>query len=149
MRTIFAAYRVSDLERSLTFYTALGYRELGQVTFDGDGARLAVLGFPGEPVATLELVHRPGEGPVHPGGFDHLAVQVDDLTATRARLIDQGLDPSAVKRPGGADGPQTAWLEDPDGYRIELVEWPPGHAYGLTAADFAGQDGSPSPRSRE
>ncbi len=141
MRTIFAAYRVSDLDRSLVFYAALGYRALGQVALD-DGARLAVLSFPEEPVATLELVHRPGEGPVHPGGFDHLAVQVDDLTATRARLIDQGLDPSAEERPGGPEGPRTAWLEDPDGYRIELVEWPPGHPYGLTVADFATRDGA-------
>ena len=100
MRTIFAAYRVSDLDRSLVFYAALGYRELGQVALE-DGGRLAVLSFPDEPVATLELVHRPSEGPVHVGGFDHLAVQVDDLTATRATLIDQGLDPSAVERPGG------------------------------------------------
>jgi len=30
-----------------------------------------------------------------------------------------------------------AWLTDPDGYRIELVQWPPGHADGITAADFA------------
>ena len=139
MRTIFAAYRVSDLDRSLVFYAALGYRELGQVAFH-DGARLALLSFPGEPVATLELVHRPAAGPVQAGGFDHLAVQVDDLAAARATLVDQGLGPSAVERPGGPDGPQTTWLEDPDGYRIELVEWPPGHPYGLTAADFADQD---------
>ena len=139
MRTIFAAYRVGDLDRSLAFYAALGYRELGRVALDG-GVRLVVLSFPDEPVATLELVHRAGEGPVQVGGFDHLAVQVDDLTATRAKLIDQGLDPSAVEQPGGPDGPRTAWIEDPDGYRIELVEWPPGHPYGLTAADFADQD---------
>jgi lactoylglutathione lyase len=136
VRTILAAYRVSDLDRSLAFYTALGYRQLGQVALD-DGARLAVLGFPDEPVATLELVHRPGGGLVQVGGFDHLAVQVDDLAATRAMLVDHGLRPSGVERPGGPDGPQTAWLEDPDGYRIELVQWPPGHPYGLTAADFA------------
>ena len=91
-------------------------------------------------MATLELVHRPDEGPVQIGGFDHLAVQVDDLAGMRATLFDQGLDPSAVERPGGPEGPQTAWLEDPDGYRIELVEWPTGHPYGLTAADFADQD---------
>jgi lactoylglutathione lyase len=41
-----------------------------------------------------------------------------------------------VERPGGADGPQTSWLTYPDGYRIELVQWPPGHADGITAADF-------------
>ena len=141
MRTILAAYRVSDLDRSLGFYAALGYHQLGRVAL-AEGVRLAVLSFPDEPVATLELVHGPGDGPLQVGGFDHLAVQVDDLAATRERLIDQGLDPSAVERPGGPEGPQTAWLEDPDGYRIELVQWPPGHPYGLTAADFAGQDGA-------
>ncbi|MET8868972.1 hypothetical protein ABZW11_39105 [Nonomuraea sp. NPDC004580] len=31
----------------------------------------------------------------------------------------------------------TSWLTDPDGYRIELVQWPPGHPPGMTAADFA------------
>ncbi len=135
MRTLFAAYRVSDLERSLTFYTALGYLVLGRVAFD-DGGRLAVLSFPDEPVATLELVHRPNAEPVEIGGFDHLAIQVDDLADTLARLNYLGLAPGKAELPGGPEGPRTAWIDDPDGYRIELVEWPPGHPYGLTAADF-------------
>ena len=135
MRTLFAAYRVSDLEQSLAFYSALGYQLLGRVAFD-DGGRLAVLSFPDEPVATLELVHRPNAGPVEPGGFDHLAIQVDDLADTLATLTDRGLAPGEAELPGGPEGPRTAWLDDPDGYRIELVEWPAGHPYGLTAADF-------------
>ena len=36
-------------------------------------------------------------------------------------------------------GPRTCWITDPDGYRIELVQWPEGHADGITRADFAGQ----------
>ena len=39
--------------------------------------------------------------------------------------------------PTGTDGPRTSWITDPDGYRIELVQWPPGHADGMTEADFA------------
>jgi lactoylglutathione lyase len=39
--------------------------------------------------------------------------------------------------PGGPDGPRTGWITDPDGYRIELVQWPAGHADGMTSADFA------------
>jgi lactoylglutathione lyase len=135
MRTLFAAYRVSDLKRSLTFYTALGYQELGRVAFDDDG-QLAILSFPDEPVATLELVYRPDAGPVEVGGFDHLAIQTDDLAETLATLTGRGLAPGPLELPGGPEGPQTAWLDDPDGYRIELVEWPAGHPYGLTAADF-------------
>jgi len=140
VRTLFPAYRVGDLERSLAFYTAVGYRVLGRVPV-GEGATLALLSFPEEAAATLELVHRPAAGPAEIGGFDHLAVQVDDLAQTLTALEARGLRPGPTELPGGADGPRTAWLADPDGYRIELVEWPPGHEEGITAADFAAEEG--------
>jgi lactoylglutathione lyase len=140
MRTLYVGYRVTDLERSLAFYIALGYRELGRVRLD-DGRQLAVLSFPEEPVATLELVHRPDGSAVDIGGFDHLVIQVDDLDTTMAAIAREGLRPGAPELPGGPDGPRTAWLADPDGYRIELVEWPAGHPYGLTADDFPDQPG--------
>ncbi|WP_129788127.1 VOC family protein [Promicromonospora panici] len=137
MRTLFVGYRVTDLDTSLGFYTALGYVVLGRVE-PGDGARLAILKFPEESGASLELVYRPGEGPVDVGsGFDHLAIQVDELAATLDRLTDAGLGPEPIQYPGGTHGPKTSWLTDPDGYRIELVEWPPGHPDNLTEADFA------------
>ncbi|MFE9988472.1 VOC family protein [Streptomyces sp. NPDC005381] len=137
MRTLFVSYRVSELDRSLGFYTALGYIELGRVEA-GDGARLVILKFPDEPAASLELVHRPGDGPVEVGsGFDHLAIQVELLTTTLRVLAEAGLEPEPLQYPGGPRGPKTSWLTDPDGYRIELVEWPSGHPDGITAADFA------------
>jgi lactoylglutathione lyase len=136
MRTLHAAYRVTDLAASLGFYTALGYQQVGRVDI-GDGASLTMLKFPGEEVVTLELVHRPSDGPVDIGtGFSHLPIQVDNLRLTIEALSRVGLRTGPVERPGGSDGPQTSWLADPDGYRIELVQWPPGHAYGITAADF-------------
>ncbi|MET8082259.1 VOC family protein [Streptomyces sp. NPDC005303] len=137
MKTLFVSYRVTDLDRSLGFYTALGYGELGRVEV-GDGARLVILKFPDEPAASLELVHRPGDGPVDVGsGFDHLAIQVETLAATLRTLTAAGLAPEPLQYPGGAHGPKTSWLTDPDGYRIELVEWPSGHPDGITEADFA------------
>lgn len=137
MKTLFVSYRVTDLDHSLRFYTALGYTEMGRVEA-GDGTRLAILKFPGEPAASLELVHRPSGGRVDVGsGFDHLAIQVDTLTATLESLTDRGLEPGPVQYPGGPEGPRTAWLTDPDGYRIELVQWPPGHPGGITDADFS------------
>jgi lactoylglutathione lyase len=136
MKTLFVAYRVTDLENSLDFYTALGYVEVGSGAI-GDGVRIALLRFPDEPVATLELVHRPGGGRVEVGGgFDHLAIQVDALAATLKRLREAGLEPEPVRYPGSPEGPKTSWLTDPDGYRIELVQWPPGHPDGITEADF-------------
>lgn len=136
VKTLHPAYRVTDLAASLDFYTALGYGEVGRVDL-GDGASLTMLKFPREELVTLELVHRPADEPVVIGtGFSHLAVQVDDLVGTIEALSRAGLRPGQVERPGGPDGPQTAWLTDPDCYRIELVQWPPGHPDGITAADF-------------
>ena len=137
MKTLLFSYRVTDLDHSLGFCTALGYAELGRVEV-GDGARLVILKFPDEPAASLELVHRPGDGPVDVGsGFDHLAIQVDRLDTSLETLTEAGLRPGPVQYPGGPHGPKTSWLTDPDGYRIELVEWPSGHPDGMTTADFA------------
>jgi lactoylglutathione lyase len=136
MKTLHPAYRVTDLAVSLDFYTALGYGQVGRVDLGG-GASLTMLKFPDDAFVTLELVHRPAEGPVEIGtGFSHLAVQVDDMAAAIETLSQAGLTPGPIERPGGLDGPQTAWVIDPDGYRIELVQWPVGHADGITAADF-------------
>jgi len=136
MKTLHPAYRVIDPIASLAFYMALGYVQVGRVDV-GDGASLIMLKFPSEAMVTLELVYRPTDGPVDIGtGFSHLAVQVENLSATMKSLAQAGLKPRPVERPGGPDGPQTSWLTDPDGYRIELVQWPPGHADGITEADF-------------
>jgi lactoylglutathione lyase len=143
VKTLHTAYRVTDLAVSLAFYSALGYQELGRVDV-GEGASLTMLRFPGEQVVTLELVHRPGDGPVQVGtGFSHLVVQTDELAATIGALTKAGLQPGPEQLPAGPDGPRTSWLTDPDGYRIELVQWPPGHRDGISADDFAPSDGQP------
>jgi lactoylglutathione lyase len=124
MKTILFAVRVSDLERSLAFYTAVGYLTLTTIPLD-DGSSLIWLRLPDEQSISLELVHRPADGPVETGGFEHLAIEVDSLAETIERLTAAGLQPGEPELPGGPDGPKTSWLLDPDGYRIELVEWPP------------------------
>jgi lactoylglutathione lyase len=137
MKTLHTSYRVTDLAASLVFYRALGYQDIGRLDAD-NGASLTLLKFPEEDVATLEIVHRPADPSVDLGtGFTALVVQVDDLAATVDTLSRSGLKPETPQQPGGADGPQTSWLTDPDGYRIELVQWPAGHPSGLTAEDFA------------
>lgn len=136
-KTILIGIRVTEPARSLAFYSALGYRAIGSVPFD-DGSQLTMLKLPDEPSVSLELVYRPADGPVDVGtGFDHLAIQYDALADTLESLIAAGLEPGPMEFPGGPDGPKTAWITDPDGYRIELVEWPAGHADGITEADFA------------
>jgi lactoylglutathione lyase len=133
-KTLHTAYRVTDLTVSLAFYATLGYREVGRVDL-GDGNSLTMLSFPDEDVVSLELAHRPADGDVEVGtGFSHLVVQVDDIAATVEALTRAGLGPEPLEHHEA--GPTTSWLTDPDGYRIELVQWPPGHADGLSDADF-------------
>jgi lactoylglutathione lyase len=136
VKTLLTAYRVADLAASLTFYAALGYEEVGR-TDTGGGSSLIVLKFPGEPVGTLELIHRPRDGPVAVGtGFSHLVVQVDELASMIETLSRSGIPTGPIESPIGPAGPQRSWVVDPDGYRIELVQWPAGHVDGVTAADF-------------
>ena len=137
MRTLHVSLRVSDSERSLAFYTAVGYTVAGTVEGTAAG-RLTMLGLPGDDFVTIELVHDPASGKVGFGtGLSHLVIQVESLEAALADLATKGIVAEPPGLPGGADGPRTSWITDPDGYRIELVQWPPGHADGMTEADFA------------
>ncbi|MEV5896505.1 VOC family protein [Nonomuraea fuscirosea] len=134
MRMLHLGLRVTDLDRSLAFYTAVGYAELGRVPETGFGS-LTMLKLPGDPYVSLELVHDPARPVKDIGAVNHLVIQVDDLHATIAGLAAKGV----TAEPPAELGPEfwTSWLTDPDGYRIELVQWPPGHPPGMTAADFA------------
>lgn len=134
MRMLHLGLRVTDLDRSLAFYTALGFARLGRVP-ETDFGSLTMLKLPDDPFISLELVHDPARPVTDIGAVNHLVVQVDDLGATIADLATKGV---TAEPPADLDGGmRTAWLTDPDGYRIELVQWPPGHPAGMTAADFA------------
>jgi lactoylglutathione lyase len=87
---------------------------------------------------TIELVYDPAKGAIELGtGLNHLVVQVESLDTVLADLAARGIETEPPELPGGTDGPRTSWITDPDGYRIELVQWPVGHADGITEADFA------------
>jgi catechol 2,3-dioxygenase-like lactoylglutathione lyase family enzyme len=136
MRMLQVDLRVSDLERSLAFYRAVGYVVVGIVEGTPFGS-LTMLQLPGDPFVTIELVHEPAKGTVDLGtGINHLVIQVEALDATLADLAVKGIAADPAAGPGHADAPQTSWITDPDGYRFELVQWPPGHADGITNADF-------------
>jgi catechol 2,3-dioxygenase-like lactoylglutathione lyase family enzyme len=135
MRMLHLGLRVTDLDRSLAFYTALGYTELGRVP-DTPFGSLTMLQLPDDPFVSLELVHDPARPVTDTSAVNHLVVQTDDLDATIADLTARGVPAQPPAEPG--PGLRTAWLTDPDGYRIELVQWPAGHADGITVADMDG-----------
>ena len=138
MRTLHIGLRVADLERSLAFYTGLGYRVLGTVPETAFGS-LTMLKLPGDEFVSLELVHDPERGHVDPGGLNHVVVQTDSMDRTVAELTERGIPVEPAESPDGSEGFWTAWVTDPDGYRIELVQWPAGHPDGLTEADMSGE----------
>ena len=138
MRTLHVGLRVRDLGRSRDFYTTLGYEVIGTVAETPMGS-LTMLKLPEDEFVSIELVHDPASGPVDPGGFNHLVVQAGDLHAMIVRLAAQGIQAETPSSPNGSDDFWTSWLTDPDGYRIELVQWPAGHAAGMTEADLSGE----------
>jgi lactoylglutathione lyase len=148
MRTLHVGLRVADLERSLAFYTRLGYEVVGTVPETELGS-LSMLKLPDDEFVSVELVHDSAAGAIAPRGLSHLVIHVEDLHATIARLAAGGIHADVPKSPDGSDDFWTCWLADPDGYRIELVQWPPGHAEGMTRADFVADAAPPATPSGE
>ncbi|MFG1685388.1 VOC family protein [Nonomuraea sp. NPDC049269] len=138
MRTLHVGLRVADLARSLAFYEAIGYGVVGSVP-DTPIGHLTMLKLPDDEFVTLELVH---DGkPVERGtDLSHLVVKVESMAGILDALASRGIEPVG---PGqeSEDGLKTAFAADPDGRRIELVQWPPGHADGMTAADWPDDGG--------
>jgi lactoylglutathione lyase len=137
MKTLHTAYRIRDLDRSGAFYAKIGFEEIGRLAFE-NGAVLLMLNLPGDgDEVSLELVYDPASDVLEIGnGVSHIAVQVDDLDAYLADLAARGIEYDGPHLPGGAAGPKTAFVRDPDGYRFEFVQWPSGHPAAMTRADF-------------
>ena len=118
--------RVRDPEASIAFYRALGFEQRGRLNFET--AYNVYLGLPGDG-DRLELTVNVGrEEPYDLGdGYNHIAVAVDDLDATLAALAEIGVQPEKPPyRPGDRDDlPRIAFVADPDGYRVELIEQDP------------------------
>ena len=142
MRTLHVGLRVESLDRALAFYTSLGYEVVGTVPQTEFGS-LTMLKLPDDEFVALELVHDASRAPVEPGGLNHLVIQVQDVHATVAELAAHGIHAEEPTSPGGSADFWTAWLTDPDGYRIEIVQWPAGHPAGMTRADFATPEKNP------
>ena len=137
MRTLHFGLRVADLDRSLAFYTAVGYEIVGSVP-DTPLGHLTMLKLPGDKFVTIELVHGPTQGEASIStGLSHFVIKVEDMDATVTELAARGIDADVPGSPDGSDDFRTTWVIDPDGNRIELVQWPADHADGMTAADWA------------
>jgi lactoylglutathione lyase len=131
--------RVAHLERSLAFYAALGYQVIGSVRATSLGD-LTMLKLPDDPFVAIELVSGSSASASSGGdSLSHFVIKVESMDAVLAELAAAGIHPDEPPAsPDGSNEFRTAWITDPDGNRIELVQWPPDHPDGMTAADFSG-----------
>ena len=119
---IHTCYRVLDLDRSVAFYEKLGFTELGRVPIR-DEAINVFMGLPDDG-ARLELTYNIGRTePYEIGtGYGHIAITADDLDATLERLASAGIEPEKPPYRVREGGSRIAFVRDPDGYRVELIE---------------------------
>jgi lactoylglutathione lyase len=129
--------RVADLDASLAFYEALGFEVVGTVP-ETELGRLTMLKLPDDEFVAIELVSsKAGRQNVDLGnGMSHLAVQVDSMDEAVHALRDHRVEVGEPRSPDGTAGFLIVTVKDPDGRDIELVQWPPGHAAGLSAKDW-------------
>ncbi len=125
-RLLHTMIRVRDLDRSIDFYTRLlGMKLLRRKDYPSGEFTLAFVGYGDEESSTVvELTHNWGQGePYELGtGFGHLAIGMPDIHGACDRLGAEGV---AIPRPPGPmkhGGSVIAFIDDPDGYKIELVE---------------------------
>jgi len=125
MRFLHTMLRVGDLQRSVGFYTGvLGMKVLRTTDRPEQKYSLAFVGYEAEDRGTvLELTYNYGvERYDLGGGFGHIAIAVPDVAAACERVRKSG--GKVTREPGPVKGGTTviAFVEDPDGYKIEFIE---------------------------
>lgn len=122
IRFLHTRIRVRDLARSIEFYKTLGY-EVGESKISPEGNSLAFLELPGNEVF-LELCHSPDYAASCPEDLMHTALGVPDIIAYCDRIEQAGLEiwPSAWREKFSSGGRKMAFVTDPDGYEVEILE---------------------------
>lgn len=125
MRMLHTMLRVTDLERSLRFYCdVLGMQLLRRKEYPSGRFTLAFVGFGPESTQTvIELTHNWDTDTYSIGdAFGHIALGVDDIYGTCATIQSKGGE--VVREPGPMKHGTTviAFVKDPDGYKIELIQ---------------------------
>ena len=115
MALLHTCYRITDIDRSLAFYRALGFEEVRRMAIREEAINV-FLNQPGDgEEPRLELTYNFGVDHYEIGtAYGHIAIGCKDLDSTLERLAADG-----IEREGGS---RICFVRDPDGYRIEIVE---------------------------
>ena len=123
MALIHTCYRITDIDRSVAFYKALGFEEIGRIPIR-DEAINVFMNIPGDgDMPRLELTYNFGVDSYEIGtGYGHIAITTPELDARLAELAQQGIEPEKPPYTVREGGSRLCFVLDPDGYRIELLE---------------------------
>jgi lactoylglutathione lyase len=124
MSLIHTCYRITDIDRSVEFYNALGFEEIRRAPIREEAINV-FMNLPedgDEP--RLELTFNFGrDEPYDIGtGYGHIAITTDELDETLTKLAQQGIEPERPPYTIRAGGNRLCFVRDPDGYRIEIIE---------------------------
>ncbi|MBA2384746.1 MAG: VOC family protein [Actinobacteria bacterium] len=121
MELIHTCYRITDIDRSVAFYTALGFEERRRMPIREEAINV-FMGLPGDG-DRLELTYNFGVSSYELGtGYGHIAVTVDDMRGTLEELAQQAIYPEREPYQVREGGALICFVRDPDGYRVELIE---------------------------
>ena len=121
---IHTCYRVTDPERSVVFYEALGFEKRRELPIREEAVNY-FLGMPGTEGPELELTYNfdtPAGGYEIGTGYGHIALTVDDLDATLAALAEKEIEPERPPYRVREGGSRICFVRDPDGYCTFLRE---------------------------
>ena len=116
-------YRIGEIDRSVTFYNALGFEEVARMPIRDEAIKV-FMNIPGDgEMPRLELTYNFGVDSYQLGtGYNHIAIAAGNLDETLERLAEQGIEPERPPYSVREGGSRLCFVRDPDGYRIELIE---------------------------
>jgi len=124
MSLIHTCYRITDIDRSVAFYRALGFEETGRLPIRDEAVNVFMNQPEDGDSPRLELTFNVGRTePYEVGtGYGHIAITTADLDATLAQLAEQGIEPERPPYTVSEGGNRLCFVRDPDGYRVEIIE---------------------------
>jgi lactoylglutathione lyase len=123
MALIHTCYRITDIDRSVAFYEALGFKEVGRIPIRDEAVNVFMNQPADGDMPRLELTYNFGVDNYDLGtGYGHIAITSPDLDATLGRLADQGISPEQPPYSIREGGSRLCFVKDPDGYRVEILE---------------------------
>jgi lactoylglutathione lyase len=124
-RYLHTMLRITDPEKTRTFYETLGLEFRRDMDIVRDGTKEATnyfFGVPGEDAELEFTLNHDGRSYELGSAYGHVAFAVDDLDKTLEKLKEHGIEPEREPYRVRAGGSRLCFVSDPDGYRIELID---------------------------